>query len=501
MPANKSVKFTPAISGFNLLQKGALLVGFLLVFELLFIGVLTWLLQQAEHDIYKEWHSKKISTKINDLNRSIITAGSYVFLYGAFKDQTTKERFNHELQNIPQELSSLQKLYAETPERNIDTSALNGSISKLLTVLNKLMKSVDGNFSDLQFLDSADVNLSTKALIDKVRSDLELLDKQEQQFLTGESESRSRHRVQQCLQVGVALNILIAGLMVFLFMKNITSRLSVLTDNAFRISHRQSLNERITGADEIAQLDGSIHKMASDLEAVDRLKAEFLAMITHDLRSPLSAVVGNLQLVLAGMVGEVPEKVNTTIQRSERSCKRLLQLINDLLDIEKLESGKFELSLGNVRAESVIISSVESLQGLAESTGIKLTSETTDALIYADGDRLVQVLINLISNAIKFSPQDAVVTVSAKDAGRAVEFRVTDQGRGIPKSHLKKIFDRFEQVEINDAKLKGGSGLGLAICKAIVEEHHGEIGVESEEGKGSTFWFRIPLASSPQVVS
>jgi signal transduction histidine kinase len=136
---------------------------------------------------------------------------------------------------------------------------------------------------------------------------------------------------------------------------------------------------------------------------------------------------------------------------------------------------------------------LEIVAPLAEKKNIRLTSDVCDAFMFGDQDLLIQVLVNLLANAIKFSPENEKIEVIAQEHENAIEFKVIDHGRGIPAEYKDKVFDRFQQVELNDARLKGGTGLGLAICKAIVESHHGQIGVESELGMGSTFWFTIPL--------
>ncbi len=501
MPPDKSPDLaaeTPKIEGFSLVQKGLLLVGILLVLELSFFAGLISLLRQAEHDIWKQWHSKKVLTQLGDLNRSIIVSGSYVYMYGLSKDSSVKAQFERDLNNIPRQLASLKLLYAETPERKIDMAALDTSIKQVTTLLSRLMSIAEGNLSELSFLSSEDVSSQVKTSINTVRADLERMDEQEKQLLAQapDAETQSRHGVERWLIAGVALNIVIALALAILFTKGLTSRLATVIDNTFRLAKKQLLREPLKGNDEIAYLDKTFHKMADDLGAVEKLKQEFISMITHDLRAPVAAILCNLQAVTSGMTGEIPEKAITTIQRSERSCNRLLELISDLLDIDKLESGMFDLAPGVSKAAEIVERSIESVQGLSSSKEIKIETAVLDTLVYADADRLVQVIVNLISNAIKFAPNKSVITVSVLEIPRWIEFRIKDQGRGIPASHLKKIFDRFQQVELSDAKVKGGSGLGLAICKAIVEAHHGQIGAESEEGNGATFWFRIPAEMS-----
>ncbi len=234
----------------------------------------------------------------------------------------------------------------------------------------------------------------------------------------------------------------------------------------------------------------------TERKEVERLKQEFVAMVSHDLRTPLTALQGTLALVRKGTYGSLSEQGQARIINAEKNVLRLINLINELLELEKLEAGKLTMQLGNCRIASVISRSVESVQAVAEQAGIELDACECKAIVYADEDKLIQVLVNLLSNAIKFSPNGAKVEISAGEDEQAVEVSVADHGRGIPERLQESVFQKFKQVELADERQKGGTGLGLAICKAIVEQHGGKIGVDSQEGKGSRFWFRLPKVKS-----
>ncbi len=170
----------------------------------------------------------------------------------------------------------------------------------------------------------------------------------------------------------------------------------------------------------------------------------------------------------------------------------MIKLINDLLAIEKLESGLFSVSLDRIPLADVFAEAREAVAVFAGSRQVILNMVPTSLTVFGDEDRIVQVLVNLISNAVKFSEPGGTVSVEAAAAPGFVEVRVSDEGRGIPAQFQTAIFERFQQVDAGDAKVRGGTGLGLAISKAIVEQHKGTIGVTSREGQGSTFWFRLP---------
>lgn len=228
---------------------------------------------------------------------------------------------------------------------------------------------------------------------------------------------------------------------------------------------------------------------------IDRLKQEFFAMVSHDLRSPLTSIQAFLMMLGEGIYGELTPKGAEKAGAADRSATRLLKLVNDLLDLDKLESGRFDLEMNDVPVATIIERSVDALRAIAEQKGIVIETPETDLKVHADADRVIQVLVNLLGNAIKYSPPGEPVVISVHPLDGHVQVRVTDRGRGIPEHMRGAVFERFKQVDVKDRKEKGGSGLGLAIAKALIEQQAGSIGVDSEEGKGSSFWFQIPAAS------
>lgn len=231
---------------------------------------------------------------------------------------------------------------------------------------------------------------------------------------------------------------------------------------------------------------------------LEQMKQQLLDTVAHDLRSPMTSIRTTLQLVRTGAMGEIPDAVNKRLERVEDQTNRLIRLINDLLDFERLEAGSITLFLQPESADKIVLSSIEAVSDSAEQAAVRLEYKTVAFKVNGDCDRLIQVLVNLISNAIKFSPAETAVTIrvsqvlQARD-GSAVRFEVSDSGPGVPEEFQKKIFERFKMIEGSKAHKKSGSGLGLAICKQIVDLHGGEIGVlNNENGSGCTFWFTIP---------
>jgi PAS domain S-box-containing protein len=236
----------------------------------------------------------------------------------------------------------------------------------------------------------------------------------------------------------------------------------------------------------------------SERREIERLKDEFISTVSHELRTPLTSIRGSLSLVSAGVLGELPHDAAEVLTIAERNAVRLVALINDILDLERLQIGRLELRFEALPSANLLSRALDAVRALAQAEDVRLEVQGTEGELLCDGDRIVQVLVNLLSNAIKFSPAGGCVRIGATQTGGTIELRVSDQGRGIPSAYRQAIFERFRQVHVSDTRQKGGTGLGLAISKAIVEQHGGAIGVESEEGQGSTFWVRLPAAAGPE---
>lgn len=226
----------------------------------------------------------------------------------------------------------------------------------------------------------------------------------------------------------------------------------------------------------------------------ERRVTEFYSMISHELRTPLTSIRGSLGLILGGVVGEVNEEIREFLHIAHSNCDRLLTLINDILDIRKLEAEKFELHLQKVKPAQLVNQTIFSLKTTADQANVDIESRIqTDRFVLCDPDRVLQVLTNLISNAVKFSdPGTQVLVVVSDGSPGTVRFSISDCGPGIPVDQMSKLFNKFQQLDSSDSRKKGGTGLGLAISKGLVELHSGTIGVDSTHGEGSTFWFEIP---------
>lgn len=248
----------------------------------------------------------------------------------------------------------------------------------------------------------------------------------------------------------------------------------------------------------VVRLCGIAHDITERKE-VEKRVSEFYSTVSHELRTPLTSIRASLGLIEGGLAGEISAKTAQLIQIARSESDRLIRLINDILDIRKIEAGRLELKREDVLPAKLVDISIDSVRAMAAEAGVNLVEKTehTEGAegVLCDRDRIVQVLTNLLSNAIKFSPRDSTVSVAVERLDYAFKFSVTDFGSGIAEDQLPKLFGLFQQLDSSDSRPKGGTGLGLAISKAIVEEHGGKIGVESLKQKGSVFWFELPAPS------
>lgn len=245
------------------------------------------------------------------------------------------------------------------------------------------------------------------------------------------------------------------------------------------------------------EIEGAVvaFRDVTERREMDRLKSEFVSMVSHELRTPLTSVRGSLGLLAGGAFGRLPPAATRMVTIALDSSDRLTRLVNDILDLERIESGSMPLDLADHDAQELIQTAVTQVDVIAAQAGVTVVVEKTRARVRADADSIVRVLINLLGNAIKFSPPGSEVQIATSTADGLVQFRVTDHGRGIPAEKLDRIFTRFEQVDSSDARDQGGSGLGLAISRSLVERHGGRIWAQHGPLKGTIFFFTLPVAA------
>ena len=229
---------------------------------------------------------------------------------------------------------------------------------------------------------------------------------------------------------------------------------------------------------------------------MEKLKREFISTVSHELRTPLTSIHGALGLMASGKLGALPEKPQRMLDIAVKNTDRLVRLVNEILDIDRMESGSVKMEMRTLELSELLAQAADVMRSMADGAGVRLKLQAKPMTIYADGDRMMQMLTNLLSNAIKFSRHGGTVRLSGARQGRNLRISVADEGRGIPTDKLESIFERFKQVDASDSREKGGSGLGLSICRMIAKRHGGRIWAESTLGKGSVITMEMPLRSA-----
>jgi PAS domain S-box-containing protein len=253
-----------------------------------------------------------------------------------------------------------------------------------------------------------------------------------------------------------------------------------------------AINEMWLGA---RRLFVGIVRDITEQKKVERIKNEFVSTVSHELRTPLTSIAGSLGLLVGGAAGSLPARAGRLVDIAHNNSKRLVRLVNDILDIEKIESGKMTFDFSAVPLRPLVEQCIEANRGYAETYDVRfeLDPAAADSVVLADPDRLTQVVTNLLSNAAKFSPAKGRVEVGIERQADRVRLSVRDHGPGIPEEFRNRIFQKFAQADSSDTRQKGGTGLGLAIVRSIVERHGGSVDFESAVGEGTTFSVRLPI--------
>ncbi|MCW2818746.1 MAG: hypothetical protein JWR42_1533 [Marmoricola sp.] len=253
---------------------------------------------------------------------------------------------------------------------------------------------------------------------------------------------------------------------------------------------RENLEGRVCARTE------ELRQLTEQHERLDAMKQEFVSAVSHELRTPLTAIRGSLELLADGDTGELPPAARPVVEMAVRGSQRLSRLVDDIIDLERLQSGTFGVRPQTHDLGRLVADAVEPLRPLADEAGVALVVGPVDVRAACDGDRATQALVNLVGNAVKFTRPGGTVTVTADPDGDWVRLCVADTGRGIPAAELEAVFDRFHQVDPDDARTQAGTGLGLSITRHVVEAHGGRIWAESEVGVGSRFSFTLPVAAA-----
>lgn len=490
----------------SLNQKSSLAIGCLLSFEFVLLFFLDKALVDAEHDLWQASIAKAAATETVMLQSawaecvtSVVTHRFGHREFGVANTSPPPHDTSPYLTRLSDRFRSLRLLLQDIPDSKKLNEILDDAEKRMNRLLSLSNKTVSNPAELLSTVTDIDVGRrETAALL----AELQKISDSEVSAVKMHTPRLSRQTVRQLILTGAILNIVVVVLLAIAFNSGIAHRLAVIRKNADRLAHRQKLLAPLDGTDEIAGLDHSFHEMADQLNELDQLKRQFFASISHDIRSPLNSIYATVSILTETDMFTLPDGALTRLKNTSRTCRRVIDIINDLLDLEKIEEGQLELKLDRTNLRACADEAIATLTGLVEQKKIKLISDFSED-VFVNGDTLwlSQVITNLLSNAIKLSPDGSELVVKIRADEQFGKIDVIDQGPGLAPEDQQKIFDWFQQTSDQKRK-RGSSGLGLAIARRIIEQHGGNIGVISESGAGADFWFTVPLYSgSPAEIA
>ncbi len=593
MPAKLKLKFS---------QQVLLIISLPVLFQIIFVSVLTANLLELKSCYERERDVSDVMIEVNNFLSQIMTCAGSQAIYQITKDPKDRTNFENGMRIVEGEQVNLKNLLKK-----------EASVSEEVNTLDVLFRQLSASFErGVQALntqdqvDAAVAYMQARRSISKVNtlagSLREKLGRARQQV--NERQERVGQTTFLIVSIGFAINLVLAILLLIFFDRSTSKRFGLLTENIQSLGMERPLKEKLSGFDEIAELDTVLHQVSSSLKearvkekaiiknaadmicaldsslriilsnpaaeqifalsadelmgrslisllaagqdkrvssafsqiakdqagsfeakVVDKnkreielswnviwsaemksyfcvahditerkrletLRKEFVAMLSHDLRAPLTSLQLTLN-VLAKNPDEMSPKAVQRVGRAEGSINVLVQMINELLEMEKLESELFQLEKNKCEGAKLIKESLALVEETARAARVNVDVDAMPVSIVCDGERIIRVITNLVGNALKYSPENSTLNIRLSQVGALALFEVNDAGPGIPADKLQLVFERFRQL--SDGQEKKGTGLGLAICKVIVDAHGGDIGVNSKVGEGSTFWFKLPL--------
>ena len=484
----------------KLAYQAILLVAIPLIFELACVYWLGTMVRELDSSLSREARAKEI---VSILTSQLKTSVDVTLFLAECAFDRNEEYQRHEINSVIakqfERYRELTKLVHDDPEATKLVAKLSSAYRNLLLASPQLRESINPEVVDTpsRLLGRARVwmnAMQSARLRERYIDDLlEIYGRALERARTEAVEKRKK--VKQAVLLIIALNALIAIVLAMRFSSTTAKRLESLLVNIDRFASGEELLAKIAGKDEIAELDSTFRDMAEARQRSDQVRRDMVAMVSHDLKKPLTDTTTFVKQLMTGEHGEAPPKFKNILTKMDSELQRLMRLVNDLSDIDMIESGSLEITMEDNNVTTIVSDSIGAVRGIAELKEIALRVEAPeDFSLRCDSDRVIQVLVNLLSNAVKFSSsgKEIFLKVIVESGKETVRFEVHDEGPGISQSAQALVFDRFKQLEQDRAVRSTGSGLGLTICKTIVERHGGTIGVISYDGKGACFWFILP---------
>ncbi|HEY9719368.1 MAG TPA: HAMP domain-containing sensor histidine kinase [Trichormus sp.] len=485
----------------RLKQIGFVLLGLPLACQLALGTVLIVDLTQLDAAAKREANAKSVITGCETIRGAL---AKYTMLLGAARFESSEDsaaRLHNLQQLIEQQLGELKIQVAGDVKSEEDVRIYHDALKRLV----EYFADVNVQFAGGQvgkhlarFIDEGEyLEELTAAYNATLRCESDLLGRYapvENEFQP--AAIRDRENALRLVIAGVILNAVLVIALAIFFGKVILARLNQLMTNISKFSKGEtSLEPLVGGNDEFSELDLEFRLMAQAREQAEQFRRSLYAMVSHDLRSPLTSASLTLSTVLEKERDTLTAPTLKKLERLNHETSRLVKLANSFLDLEQAESGTLELHQRETNPSDLIESAINAVKGLADAKRVQIIIRSDEEKLICDGDRIVQVLVNLLSNSIKYAPRDSAIELTYTATETAARFEIKDKGPGISEADRAKLFTRFAQLADPERRENTGSGLGLYICKLLVEAHTGEIGMVSQPDGGSCFWFQLPLST------
>ncbi len=473
-----------------------------LVFQLVFGAVLLENLVRVDRAAAREASSKQIIAACLDVRAALVQYLSF-FRARHFFDTDAIAKLRKEVESVvSKKLQILSQLVKEDPEARKTVKAYAKKLKRFEYLMSDAGGSLQGGIADLtlaRFVHEGELFEEIVATFNQIIKDEKRLVahfRPVHEALNPES-VRARQELFNLIVIAGVCDALIVIILATVFGQKTLRRLTVLMNNIDQFSKGNTNLAIVGGKDEVGELDSKFREMAEARSRAEGMKRALMAMVSHDIRSPLTSVGLSLTMILELYEESLIPKVKEKIRRTDSEIQRLIRLADGLLEIEKIESGQLEFDKGWHAVSDIIEPAEQAVSGMADSKKVTISiSSDGGTKIYCDADKMIQVLVNLMSNAIKFSPSDSVLTIKSISTGGTIRLEVIDQGPGVPAEDEERLFLRFSQLEQPDAIRKVGSGLGLYISRMIVEGHGGEIGYTRPAEGGSCFWITLKTSAA-----
>lgn len=474
----------------TLFQRGIIIIALPLIFEIAFVVTVVELVKSVERDLLVEERSVTVMSYCHELVHVFFQAGSTLYLYNFSKDSKTFDQYKKLVDYISDELSTIEELIRGNTIEERYFEEVKRASSSVMT----LMQALSNSFRQGQHSGPGDARvMAMSRLIEKVEAFT--VHEQRNGQLLHERAERSAALVNTFLVAGFILNLGLGVTLVVYFTRVATNRLAIVSNNAKRLAAGSKLQPRVKGNDEIAALDRVFHEMDDALRSTEEQRRELMQMVSHDLRAPLTSIRVSFESLLYGILGTLPKEAESELRKCDRDALQVLSLVNDLTDMEALQSGKLDMDFQAVEINSLIRESVDSISDYEATKRVKLTIDyVSDDLVRVDSSRVSRVLSTLLALALERAYENTEVTLSCTHGAHGfLEIRIVHPG--IPISEKDKPDESAVVSDSNAEDTRSRqTSLRIAICKATIELHGGTMGSAEVNEGSSAVWVTVPLA-------